>query len=99
MASKTMSTATLAASTGASLRQLDHWTTKGYIKEAGEPAGKGQTREYSAAAVKQVRSMLALINIGFPPKRAGELARQARFQGANTYFVDSDGFRIEWIQA
>lgn len=97
MALKTITTKALSEATGASLRQLDTWATKGYIVEAGEPATQGHARQWTSSTVKHVRHMLRLIEIGFPAAKATEYAAKASFAGASTYVVETNGFRMAWV--
>ena len=45
--------------TGATYRQLDYWTRRGYLTPAKEAGGKGKPREWAPGDVDQVAVLVA----------------------------------------
>lgn len=58
-----------------SYRQLDHWTRCGYIKTRTNKKGSGHPRDYSDAEMAVAVRMARLVNRGFTPKAAAQIAR------------------------
>ncbi len=63
-------------------RQLDHWTTFGWIgtDEKRDP-GSGVRREWTRTEVRHIGVMATLVRAGLPPFRASELATDALSRG------------------
>lgn len=58
-----------------SYRQLDSWTTKGYLGEDAKNTGHGRKREYSQKEVETLERMLAFVEAGVTPAVAAAIAR------------------------
>lgn len=59
---------------GATYRQLDHWTRKGWVKPTGQ--GTGNDRDWSWQEKHVAKLMIRLINGGFQPATAADIARR-----------------------
>lgn len=68
--------AQVAERTGASPRQLDHWTRRGWL-DAQMP-GTGYRAEWSMAAIQAARLMARLVAAGLTPAAAARVARGER---------------------
>lgn len=64
---------TLCEETGISYRQANHWISKGYIPEV-TPEGTGYPLSLSGFQVDIFKAMAALVQLGFEPKRAADIA-------------------------
>jgi DNA-binding transcriptional MerR regulator len=65
--------------TGASARQLEHWAARGYIPGAGsQHTGSGRPREWSKAQVEFLQMMVDLVDAGFRPDMAAQVAQHLR---------------------
>lgn len=63
---------------GATFRQLDHWVRQGYIKSDGMVYNNAQGwrhREFSHREMVVVQRMVWLVEVGFTPKAAAQVAR------------------------
>lgn len=72
----------IVTATGVTYRQLDHWTSRGYltpvaaaegVEDARHP-GSGRARIYDARAVEKTRLMVALTRYGLTPAAASAAA-------------------------
>jgi hypothetical protein len=61
--------------TGATARQLDHWTTRGYLRAREANPGSGHDREWLAGEDDVAARMLRLTVAGLRLDVAAELAR------------------------
>lgn len=61
---------------GVTLRQLDHWTTRGYLQANIASPGTGRSRTWSVAEFGVATRMKTLIGYGFEPSAAAIYARQ-----------------------
>lgn len=61
--------------TGATARQIDHWTSRGYIPVSGPGAnpGGGIRRAWTPAEAEFISLMVDLVNVGVQPKEASAL--------------------------
>lgn len=79
----------LARYVGATYRQIDHWTTCGYLRgsKGTSNPGTGNRRTYTPREVEVAEAMAALVRSGVAPNVAARLARRlvakgyARFAG------------------
>lgn len=62
-------------------RQLDHWTTSGYLGDDKKSIGVGGRREYTSAEVNVLDRMIGLVVAGVKPAVASEIAKG----GAHAY--------------
>lgn len=60
---------------GLTYRQLDHWTTSGYLSDDKKSIGVGGRREYTAAEVSVLERMIALVTAGVKPNVASAVAK------------------------
>lgn len=60
---------------GATYRQVDYWTSCGYLKAAVANPGSGNERDYSPREVRVAEVMAWLVDDGLTPKVAARLAR------------------------
>jgi hypothetical protein len=67
------------STSGATYRQIDHWTNKGWLLtyERPEGAGSGFPKEWPDAQAEKARRMVALIKVGFAPWSAEQIADHA----------------------
>lgn len=64
---------------GLTHRQVDHWTSKGYLLPVGDPnPGHGIPRAYPAEELGQALVMASLIRAGLRPSMAAMAAREIR---------------------
>lgn len=56
-------------------RQLDHWTTRGYLGGDTKNIGTGGRRDYTYKEVDVLEKMLALVRAGVRPEVASTVAR------------------------
>jgi DNA-binding transcriptional MerR regulator len=61
---------------GITARQVDHWVRKGYLRPYHE-GGTGNPREWPVRELAIAKLMKRLIEVGFTPATAAEVARQA----------------------
>lgn len=60
-------------------RQIDHWTSKGYLQPLGEPnPGHGFPRAYPVEELGQALVMASLVQAGLRPSMAAVAAREIR---------------------
>ena len=73
----------LAKHIGASYRQVDHWTTLGYLKARRGTAnpGHGFRRDYTPREVEVAEAMAALVKQGVEPKVAARIGRRLVAKG------------------
>lgn len=62
------------AHSGITYRQLDHWTTRGWLEASAEKQGTGYPREWSNDQAEKARRVVALLNAGFTLHAALELS-------------------------
>lgn len=77
-----------------SYRQFDHWARQGWIRPDGGDPGSGIDRSFSGPEVDIFRIMAPLVNLGFRPSVAAELARAHVDKGFTGELVLRDG-RLE----
>ena len=73
----------LASHIGATYRQVDHWTSLGYLRARAAKAnpGSGNPRDYTPREVEVAEAMAALVRHGVEPKVAARLARRLVAKG------------------
>lgn len=71
------------ASTGVTYRQLDYWTSNGWLRVRRGVAnpGSGRQRAYTAHEAKVARHMADLVRVGVAPEQAARTARQLARSG------------------
>ena len=78
----------ITTSTGATYRQIDHWTRQGYIRTDGRPSpGSGITRQYPVEEAAVVAYMVRACRFGVSPERAAHAARHDGELGPGAYLV------------
>ncbi len=70
-----MSSKELAELVGITFRQLDYWTTKGYLHADANSPGSGNWRNYDGDEVAVAWLMAELVRAGMRPSAAATLAR------------------------
>lgn len=78
-----LSSVQVADRAGITYRQLDYWTTRGYLKArhgAANP-GSGVPREYTPREALVAEHMARLVRDGVTPDRAAKVARQLATRG------------------
>ncbi len=63
------------AVTGATYRQLDHWSRRGWLRPDGGGRGSGRPREWSRTEVEVATTMVRLVAAGITPEAAHRAAR------------------------
>lgn len=58
-----------------SRRQLDVWTTNGYLGDDPKATGHGTKREYSAEEITLLERIIAFVQAGVAPATAAAIAR------------------------
>lgn len=73
----------LATHAGATYRQIDHWTTLGYLRASRGTSnpGSGNPRTYTPREIEVAEAMTALVHQGVDPKVAARLARRLVSKG------------------
>lgn len=69
---------------GITYRQLDYWTTQGYIRprrNIGANPGSGRQRQYTEREARILCTMAALVDDGLDPKSAALVARRLEMHG------------------
>lgn len=61
--------------TGASRRQIDYWTGRGWLDAVPGSGGTGRARRWPASEVEVCRRMVRLVDVGIDPGVAAALAR------------------------
>lgn len=56
-------------------RQLDSWTTSGYLGNDKKNSGTGSTRDWDAMEIKVLERMLGLVKAGVKAAAASEIAK------------------------
>jgi hypothetical protein len=79
---------------GLTYRQLDHWTTRGFIKADEQHPGNGYERRWLYAETVIIRIGLGLIKVGFKPESALTLARRLRTEENPVTMKIADGLDI-----
>lgn len=64
-------------------RQLDHWTTNGYIRTKTANPGSGNGRVYTEREVRVLTLMAGLVHAGVEPSVASRVARQIVAKGSS----------------
>ena len=62
---------------GVSYRQLDHWTTKGWLQLTTASRGTGTSRDWAEREDYVAMTMNALVRIGLKAEQAAVFAREA----------------------
>jgi DNA-binding transcriptional MerR regulator len=94
-----MNTAAVARLCGVSLRQLQFWDEQGLVVPArveGPGGGYGHVRKYSAADIRRVRLIVALLSKGFTLSQIRKILRNDLKQNVDFacgFFV-TDGKRV-----
>jgi DNA-binding transcriptional MerR regulator len=79
-----------------SYRQLDYWTTQGYLKTyAASNPGSGREREYPYDQAKKARLMKCLIELGFEVHLSNKIATFAAIGEYNLFLGHGVTLRIE----
>lgn len=73
--------------TGATYRQLDHWTRRGYLRPAEPTPGTGVPRSWPPQEVEVARVMARLVTAGVVPDRAAAVAREHVARGGGDQVV------------
>lgn len=71
-----MTSAELIELTGITYRQLDYWTTQGYLHADANNPGSGNCRNYDGDEVAIAWLMAELVRAGMRPAPAADLARE-----------------------
>ena len=71
----------LALRVGVTYRQIDHWTTNGYLVAKVANPGSGNPRDYSPREVRVAEVMAWLVSDGMTPKVAARVARTIARRG------------------
>lgn len=97
-----VSSARFCALSGVSYRQLDYWTSQGYLDVSKGKAnpGSGRERRYSMEQVEIAKSILTLLGAGCTLALALESVRGAKKQASKgkrwwTY-INPDGIEVRW---
>jgi hypothetical protein len=69
-----MNTPMLVQVTGATFRQLDFWTRKGWLRPDGG-VGTGYSRDFGGDEIRVAKVMARLVNAGVSPEAAHRAAR------------------------
>jgi DNA-binding transcriptional MerR regulator len=69
-----MNTPMLVQVSGATFRQLDHWSRKGLLRPVGGE-GTGHVRDFPAEEVQVAKVMARLVGAGISPEAAARAAR------------------------
>jgi hypothetical protein len=77
-------------------RQLDHWTTRGYLRTYSQSKpGTGSTREWLTGEDQVAANMARLVTIGLEVLVAAHVARLLAAQGHRGSVCLADGITIE----
>lgn len=60
---------------GLTVRQIDYWTTRGYLRADTNNPGTGHDRSWSGDELRVARTMARLAKAGLTPAAAHEVAR------------------------
>lgn len=61
--------------TGATARQLNHWSDKGWLSGQDDKPGTGHHRAWSTDDLKKARLMMRFLRAGFKVEKAAVIAR------------------------
>jgi hypothetical protein len=61
---------------GVTYRQLDFWTTKGYLRAMTAQPGTGRSREWLLGEERVAATMVRLVDAGLTVQAAAQVARQ-----------------------
>lgn len=85
--------------TGATYRQIDHWTRSGWLSKSGEEEsaapGSGTRRAWTGREYRIASLMVRLINLGMRPRPAARMARASIDHGVNSVATE-DGVTVSW---
>lgn len=65
----------LAAAIGVTYRQVDFWTSKGYLRPVEAHPGSGYQRQYDAHETRVAYAIARLVDFGLLPHLAAAIAR------------------------
>jgi len=66
--------------TGLTYRQLDHYIRRGYIQMSNPTPGSGVPRLFTGEQLDRIGTIQALIEAGFKPRAAAEIAQSPEYE-------------------
>jgi hypothetical protein len=81
--------------TGATYRQLDYWTRRGYLRAANPWPGSGHRRRWPAREQRVCALIVRLLDVGIDLHLAVRIAREAA-EHNTTWARLGDGVHIAW---